>query len=114
MKKRAFTAFITAAAICAAMLSGCGDSESVETKPVKKPVAVYFSRVGNTEFPNDVDVITSASLNRESDGLKGNAQLIAEYIADEAKCETFEIVSQDSYPADYDETVNLAKKEQGD
>ena len=114
MKKRAFTAFITAAALCAAMLSGCGDSESVETKTVEKSVAVYFSRVGNTEFDSDVDVKTSASLNRENGELKGNAQLIAEYIADEAKCGTVEIVSQDSYPADYDETVDIAKKEQGD
>ena len=114
MKKRAFTAFITAAAVCAAMVTGCGDSESVETKPVEKSAVVYFSRVGNTQFPDDVDVVTRASLNRENDALAGNAQLIAQYIAEETKCEAVEIVSKDSYPADYDETVDLAKKEQGD
>ena len=114
MKKRAFTAFITAAAVCAAMLTGCGDSESVETKPVEKSAVVYFSRVGNTQFPDDVDVVTRASLNRENGALAGKAQLIAQYIAEETKCEAVELVSKDSYPADYDQTVDLAKKEQGD
>ncbi|MBQ3936615.1 MAG: hypothetical protein II722_06105, partial [Ruminococcus sp.] len=64
------------------MLTGCGDSESVETKPVERSAVVYFSRVGNTQFPDDVDVVTRASLNRENGALTGNAQLIAQYIAE--------------------------------
>lgn len=114
--KRSITAMLTAAALSLALLTACGDSknESVQTKPVKKSAVVYFSRVGNTEFPDDVDVVTSASLNRDGDSIKGNAQLIAEWIADEADCETFEIIADESYPADYDATVELAKKQQGD
>lgn len=42
----------------------------------------YFTRVGNTDFPEDVDIVTSASLQYVSGELKGNTQLIAEYIQD--------------------------------
>lgn len=88
--------------------------ESSKDKAVSdsKSVAVYFSRVGNTEFPEGVDAISSASLQPDGGNIKGNAQLIAEWIADEAGCEIFEIVSEEAYPADYDQTVNLARNEQ--
>lgn len=80
----------------------------------KKAIAVYFSRVGNTEFPENVDVVSSASLQTDGSSVKGNAQLIAEWIAGEAGCDTFEIVSEESYPADYDQTVEQAKNEQNE
>lgn len=75
---------------------------------------MYFSRVGNTDFPDDIDATTSASINRIDGSLKGNAQLIAEWAADEAGAQAIEIVSDKSYPIDYDETVDLAKQEQSD
>ncbi|MBR0382544.1 MAG: hypothetical protein IJH71_08925 [Eubacterium sp.] len=87
-----------------------GKEETAESKAL----AVYFSRVGNTEFPEDIDVISSASLNTEAATLKGNAQLIAEYIAEEAGCDTFEIVTRDPYPVDYNETVDQARDEQSE
>ena len=77
-------------------------------------VSVYFSRVGNTDFADDADAESSASLNIENDELKGNAQLIAEWIADEADCETLEVVSSKKYPADYNETVDKAREEKND
>ena len=79
-----------------------------------KAIAVYFSRVGNTEFPENVDAVSSASLQADGSAVKGNAQLIAEWIAGEAGCETFEIVSEEFYPADYDQTVEQAKNEQNE
>lgn len=116
---------LTAAGIILS-LTACGNSQSstsgsasstadsATAKARGKAVSVYFSRVGNTVFPDDVDVITSATLNKENGELKGNAQLIAEWAADEAGCETFEIVTEDPYPADYDQTVADAQKEQDD
>ena len=116
---------LTAAGIILS-LTACGNSQSstsgsagstADSAIVKargKAVSVYFSRVGNTVFPEDVDVITSATLNKENGELKGNAQLIAEWAADEAGCETIEIVTEDPYPADYDQTVADAQKEQDD
>ena len=110
---------ITAIALSALMLSACGDtsgssSNDVKAAPVNKSAAVYFSRVGNTDFPGDIDAVSSASLNYVNGELKGNAQLMAEWIAGEADCDLFEIVSEESYPAEYNETVDLAKKEQGE
>lgn len=119
------TAIITT--VCMAFsLSACGNAQnstsnqtesnatvsSNTAKAGKKAISVYFSRVGNTEFPDDVDAISSATLNRKNGELKGNAQLIAEWAADEAGCETFEIVTEESYPSDYDQTVDFAKEEQ--
>lgn len=112
------TAIIISMTIAAVLLTACGDSsdnnKDVKTVPINKSAAVYFSRVGNTDFPSDIDAVTSASLNRIDGELKGNAQLMAEWIADEADCEVFEIVSEESYPVDYDATVDQAKQEQAD
>ncbi len=77
-----------------------------------KSIVIYFSRVGNTDFPADVDALTSASIRIDNGTVKGNAQLMAEYIAAEAGCETYEITVEEPYPVDYDETVNLAREEQ--
>ena len=113
--KKARKLTVLAAALSLTLLTACGDSsgnENVKTVPIKKSVAVYFSRVGNTDFPSDADALSSASINRSGDTIKGNAELIAEYAAAEAGCETAEIVADKSYPVDYDETVSLAKDEQ--
>lgn len=99
-------------------MSGQAESKATEnvnnhnTAASGKAISVYFSRVGNTEFPDDVDVITSATLNRQNAELKGNAQLIAKWAAEEAGCKTFEIVTEERYPSDYNQTVDLAKEEQ--
>lgn len=77
-------------------------------------LVVYFTRIGNTDggFPEGVDATTSASLQQTDDGLKGNAQMIAEWIADETGGDMFAIESEDLYPADYDATVEKASKDQ--
>lgn len=142
MKKTTLiTAIICAAAL---LFAGCGNSSAAPETPVQpssatesaagteskenateenssdkavsdaKSIAVYFSRVGNTDFPEGVDAISSASLQLDDGNIKGNAQLIAEWIADEAGCEIFEIVSEEDYPVDYDQTVDQARNEQSD
>ena len=75
-------------------------------------LVVYFSRMGNTDFDKGADAVSSASLQKDGGDLKGNAQMMAEWLADEAGCGTFEIVSEKAYPEDYDETVDQAKEEQ--
>ena len=112
------TGIIISSIIAAMLLTACSnssnDNKDVKTVPINKSAAVYFSRVGNTDFPSDIDAVTSASLNRIDGELKGNAQLMADWIADEADCEVFEIVSEERYPVDYNATVDLAKQEQSD
>ena len=82
-----------------------GNSEN-GSKTDGKSIVIYFSRVGNTDFPADVDALTSASIRIDNGTVKGNAQLMAEYIAAEAGCETYEITVEEPYPVDYDETVS--------
>ncbi|MBE7005001.1 MAG: flavodoxin [Ruminococcaceae bacterium] len=77
-----------------------------------KTLVVYFSRVGNTDFPSDIDAVSSATLSRRDGELKGNAQLMAEWMADEADGDLFEIQTETSYPIDYTETTDVAKQEQ--
>lgn len=85
-----------------------------ESAPKSNALAVYFSRVGNTDFPEDIDADSSASIRIDDNGLMGNAGQIAAWIADEAGCETMEILTENVYPADYNETVNQAKQEQNE
>ena len=99
-----------------------GSEQEAETEPAETAeetaqnpvIVVYFSRMGNTDFPEDVDAVSSASLVNSNGELKGNAQLLAEWMADEAGCETWEITTSEKYPADYDETTDVAKQEQNE
>ena len=111
-------------------LAGCGNNApkteeapsqktAETTSPVTNSIAaegdtlvVYFSRMGNTDFPDDIDAESSASLVLNNSTVKGNAQLMAEWIADAESCKTYEILTQDKYAADYNETINVAKTEQ--
>ena len=129
------------AALSVTILTACGNAEdekaeeqtktetvqdeasSYETQEAQESTAsdakvliAYFTRIGNTDddFPEGVDAVSSASLQKTDDGLKGNAQMIAEWIADETGGELFAVESEDLYPADYNETVDKAQKDQND
>ena len=71
----------------------------------------YFSRVGNTDFPEDVDAVSSASLLRKDGELYGNTQYIATLIQQATGGNLFLIETEEKYPADYDETDRLGGKE---
>ena len=86
--------------------------ESVGSAERNDTLVVYFSRVGNTDFPDDIDAVSSATLSRRDGTLKGNAQLMAEWMADEAGGDLFEIQTENTYPIDYRETTDVAKQEQ--
>ncbi len=110
-------------------LAGCGNNIPQKTATAKSKtttsapannnaskagdtLVVYFSRMGNTDFPDDIDAESSASLVVNDGSVKGNAQLMAEWIADAEGCKIYEILTQDKYAADYNETINAAKAEQ--
>ena len=86
---------------------------AAEDAPQTDTLVVYFSRVGNTEFPEDIDAVSSATLSRVDGELKGNAQRLAEWFADETGGALFEIQTEAPYPIDYSETTDQARKEQG-
>lgn len=78
----------------------------------EKILIAYFTRVGNTNFDESVDAVSSASLHRLEGTLKGNTQLIAEMIQNTVGGDVFLITTADKYPADYDEVVDFAEEEQ--
>ena len=71
----------------------------------------YFSRVGNTDFPEDVDAVSSASLLRKDGALYGNTQYVAALIQQATGGDLFLIKTEEKYPANYDETDQLGGKE---
>ena len=87
------------------------EQEATANKSNSKNSIVYFSRVGNTNFSNKVDVVSSASLNAGSNGLVGNAEIIANIIKEETKGDVFEIKTVDTYPEGYRDTTDQASKE---
>ena len=61
---------------------------------------VYFSRTGENYNVGNVEV--------------GNTAMLASYIKEYLKCDSFEIVPIDKYPENYDECTELASKEKED
>lgn len=91
-----------------------------------RTVVVYFSRVGNTDFPDDVDAVSGASLiwdrsrlpkgpgwkqARTAADLVGNAELLADMAADATDAERIFLQTVQKYPASYPETTEVAKEE---
>lgn len=93
-------------------VSASGNTQNAKTDGSHSNILiVYFSRVGVTNFSNDVDVVSSASLNAGKDGLLGNAQIIANIIKEQTNGDIFQIKTVDSYPAGYRDTTNKAADE---
>ena len=96
-----------------------GQGSHEETTPPSEAVPsvnaniliAYFSRVGNTDFPEDVDAVSSASLLRKDGALYGNTQYVAALIQQATGGDLFLIETEEKYPADYDETDQLGGKE---
>nr|WP_294999540.1 flavodoxin [uncultured Methanobrevibacter sp.] len=61
---------------------------------------VYFSRTGENYNVGNVEV--------------GNTAMLASYIKEYLKCDSFEIVPMDKYPDNYDECTKIASKEKDD
>lgn len=71
-----------------------------------KILIVYFSRIGISESFEGVDVVSSASLPN------GNTITIANMIADATGGDLTQIITEQVYPANYDDTIALAADEQ--
>ncbi len=63
----------------------------------------YFSRMGNTDFPDDIDAVTSASLLKSGGELYGNTQYIATLIQQHTGGDLFLIQTEEKYPSVYEE-----------
>lgn len=86
------------------------DSKAGESKNEKILIA-YFSRVGNTDFADDVDAVASASLVVRDNRIYGNTQYLASLIQKAAGGDLFLIQTKEKYPSDYDKTDEQGEKE---
>lgn len=98
------------------------DYEPVKAEPVdllagdnRNVLIAYFSRSGNTAIPEDVDAISSASLNISEDGNSmGNAEQIAKWIAEETGGDLFLIQTEYTYAMDYNKAVEVGEGQDAD
>lgn len=75
----------------------------------------YFGRWGNTEFPENVDATTSASIVIDNEGnLMGTTEVVAGYIQQAAGGDLHLIQTAEPYPEDYDTVVSQNHQEQED
>ncbi len=78
----------------------------------KKPLVVYFTRIGNTDFDPDVDAVSGASLMIADDELTGSDQFLAEMIKDIIDCDAIPItLTGYKYPSSYNDTIGVAGDE---
>ncbi|MCM1222068.1 MAG: NAD(P)H-dependent oxidoreductase [Lachnospiraceae bacterium] len=80
----------------------------------EKTLVVYFSRVGNTDFSDDIDAVSSASLRRKDGVLMGSCEVLADKISQITGADIFTINVSETYPESYDETVSCASREQSE
>ena len=74
-------------------------------------LTLYFSRVGNTDFPSGVDAVSGASIMKDKETIIGNAEMIATMIHDAVGGEMYDIRTVEKYPADYGATTRVGRKE---
>ena len=75
-------------------------------------LVVYFTRLGNTDFDDDVDAVSGASLLLADGELMGSDQLIADMISNAVDCDVRAItLTGEKYPSDYGDTVAAAGRE---
>lgn len=62
-------------------------------------LTVYFTRVGNSDFDEEVAAVSSASLMKDNGELIGNSQLLATMVQQSVGGEIFAIQTEKKYPS---------------
>lgn len=80
-------------------------SEEKFTWKSGRPIIVYFTRVGNTDFDPDIDAVSGASLLKVDGELMGNTQFMANRLEEILQCDAKAItLTGEKYPSSYSET----------
>ena len=113
MKKKILLSLLVILGLFA--ITGCGNNQSnpeaekkandilnnqTETKTDSKILIVYFSRTGENYNVGNVEV--------------GNTAIMASYMKEYLKADSFEIVPVNKYPDSYDECLKVATKEKNE
>ena len=86
-------------------------TSEVDAEQGSNILVAYFSRVGNTQWADGVDAVSSASLNVVDGEFAGNAQLLAQMAQETTGGDLFFIETVEKYPAGYRATTDLASDE---
>ena len=74
-------------------------------------LVVYFTRADNIEIPDDIDAVTSASLNKIDGEIVGCTEIVANVIHKKVGGDIISIEAEELYPTSYDEHVEQADRE---
>ena len=77
-------------------------------------LVVYFTYAENAALAEDVDVSSSASIQRQNGTLAGNTGLVASMIAETAGADLFSLHTVEQYPDTYSATVDQGQQERTD
>lgn len=86
--------------------------ESEQTN--SRMLVVYFTYAENAALAEDVDVSSSASIQRQNGTLTGNTGLVASMIAETAGADLFSLHTVEQYPDTYSATVDQGQQERTD
>lgn len=84
---------------------------TAETSEDSNILIVYFSRYGNTEYPDDVDATTSASIVADGNGRYGTTEYVAELIRRTVGGDIHRIETAVPYTADFEELREVNHEE---
>ena len=88
------------------------EPESEQTN--SRMLVVYFTYAENAALAEDVDVSSSASIQRQNGTLTGNTGLVASMIAETAGADLFSLHTVEQYPDTYSATVDQGQQERTD
>lgn len=92
--------------------TSAASAPATSTAQASNTLVVYFSRVGVTQLDDSVDAVSSASLNLQNGEFVGNCEIVANMAAAATGADVFQIVTEQTYPASYRDTTNIAQEEQ--
>lgn len=118
--------------ILACMLAGCGstaasttntsaavtNTSSASAEPSDASdseshvLIAWFSRVGNSDFDDEVDAVTGASTNIDNGVLRGNNSYLEEIVERETGADEYFIQVSDLYPGSFGDTVQQFVQEE--
>ena len=88
------------------------EPESEQTN--SRMLVVYFTYAENAALAEDVDVSSSASIQRQNGTLAGNTGLVASMIVETAGADLFSLHTVEQYPDTYSATVDQGQQERTD
>lgn len=80
-------------------------TKNIDNATKSRSLIVYFSRVGNTNYPSDTDATTSASIIADDNQQYGTTEYLAKLIQKSTGSDLVLIKTQQSYPANFAELV---------